>query len=329
MASGSVSRSSERAHIGTWSMKIDAAGSPLATGYSNYIDLDTFAGSLTVGAWLSTANLAGCSAQGLVHFYNDSKVSIGTPLVWVGETAEHVEFKLFSHTLERAQLPAGCRYVRLQFLMNGSPGLTFGDVWIDGVQAVPGDRLPAWTPNLLTEHATLDDIPDGAGFGRVTTAALGAGGTIDLASAGIENRGALAVKDTVASKDIDKSGVEQVNIAPAAVGADQLATSAVTAAKIATSAVSWAKLASSTASLTRVSGGILTGSGSTATLPAGKTLDGQAGVVKLKTFSSMPTAQQVVDGEWFAVTSGGSMGLYVRNGTAAMNGAGDVVGFSL
>lgn len=85
---------------------------------------------------------------------------------------------------------------------------------------------------------------------------------------------------------------------------------------------------SNAGSLTKVSGGILTGSGSAATLPAGKTFNASAGKTLLRTFTSMPQVGSVDDGEWFAVTAGSSMGIYVRTGTVAMNGAGVTSSFS-
>jgi len=186
--------------------------------------------------------------------------------------------------------------------------------------------------------ATLDAMADGTTYGRVRKAALDAAGLIDLAAAGIVNRGALALLNTVKSSDIAKDAVTstaildgavvQAKIAALAVGTSQLANTCVTATKIGASAVGSGQLASTAASLTKVSGGILTGSGSTATLPSGKILDATAGTAKLKTFTAMPTVGEVADGEWFAVSAGASKGIYVRSGTVAFNGAGIESSFS-
>jgi len=184
----------------------------------------------------------------------------------------------------------------------------------------------------------LDALADGTTYGRVRKTALDAVGQIDLSSVGIKNRGALALLDKVTDKQIEKDAVistvimdgavTQTKIAALAVGTSQLANTCVTSTKIGSGAVGSGQLASTAASLTKVTGGILTGSGSEATLPSGKTFNATAGATKLKSFTSMPLVSQVVDGEWFAVTTGSSKGIYVRVGTVAVNGAGVESGFS-
>jgi hypothetical protein len=258
--------------------------------------------------------------------------------VWADHKLLDSEFTQYVMQVKKANLPVGTRFIRLRFGITDDTGTATGVAYVDAVQASPGEWLPAWTPSLLVEGTTLDAIADGVTYGRVVKAALDSVGQIDLASGGIKNRGALAVKDTVSGKDIDKATVKtehlvdgaitQEKIAVSAVGGTQLANGSVTSGKLGTNAVGATQLASSTASLTKVSGGILTGSGSTATLPSGKTLDATAGISKLKTFSSMPTIGQVADGEWFAVKGGASQGIYVRSGTVAFNGAGVESGFS-
>jgi hypothetical protein len=181
--------------------------------------------------------------------------------------------------------------VALKFGITGSIGLTFGKMWVDGVQAVPGDNLPGWTPNLLTEHTTLDDISNGVTFGRIKTTALDKLGNLDLASTGVVNRGALALKDTVNNLDLDTDK----------------------------------------RSLKKVSGGMLD-AGSTADtiiLNTGKKLNTQNGRFLPKRFTSMPTVSEVEDGELFIVTEGTRKGIYVRNGSVAMNGAGGEENFSV
>lgn len=186
--------------------------------------------------------------------------------------------------------------------------------------------------------ATLDALADGTTYGRVRKTALDGIGQIDLSASGIKNRGQLALIDKVTDKHIDKDAVIstaildgaviQSKIAASAVGGTQLANGSVTSGKLGSGAVGATQLASSAASLTKVSGGILTGSGSEATLPSGKTFNATAGATKLKSFTSMPLVSQVADGEWFAVTAGAAKGIYVRVGTVAVNGAGVESGFS-
>jgi hypothetical protein len=349
MPTGTITRSTERVFLGGYTMRIEAVGVDLWSGWSNAIDISRFSGALMLSCWISGEAFSGTSSlKAEVHFFNASGTDLGSEVVWAdhGDTAE--AFTQFIAQVKRLDLPAGTAHVRLRFGITDGNGTGLGIGYVDAVQAVPGEWVPAWTPSILTELSTLDDVSDGTVHGRVKVGNL-LSGDINLASASIKNRGALAVLDVVTDKEIannavTKDGIQDsavtnvkiatgavgsTHIATGAVGATQLATGAVTSTKIGSSAVGATQLASSAASLTKVSGGILTGSGNVATLPSGKTFNGVAGIVKLKTFSAMPTMGQVEDGEWFAVTSGAAKGIYVRTGSVAMNGVGDTQDFSL
>ena len=285
MASGTVKQSSERAHIGTYSMKIDAQGNSVHSGLSNSIDMDAFSGDLMLAVWISTAGMMASEARAYVHYYNDSETEIGSPLIWANETNDQPAFKQHLCKLMRNSLPVGTRYIRLKFGVSGTPGITFGDAWFDAVQVVPGDFLPMWTPSTLSELNTLGDIPDDKDFKKLVAGALDANNNLDLASQnGIVNRGALALKDTVAAGD----------------------------------------LASDENSLVKVSGGCLTASATpnTVELEDGKKMKVTRGSFIPKSFSDMPSMGEVDDGELFTVTGGSKKGIYVRTGAVAMDGAG-------
>ena len=285
MAGGTVKQSSERAYIGTYSMKIDAQGSSTYSKASNFIDLDAFPGDLMIAAWISTYNMTGSTARGYIHFYDDSEKEIGSPLIWATETVDQPTFKQHLCKLMRNTLPTGCRYITLKFGVVGSPGMTNGDAWIDGVQAIPGDFLPMWMPSTLSELNTLGDIPDDKDFKKLAAGALDANNNLDLAAQnGIVNRGALALKDTVAAGDLDTDEN----------------------------------------SLIKVSGGCLTASATpdTVELEDGKKMKVTRGSFIPKSFSDMPSMGEVDDGELFTVTGGSKKGIYVRTGAVAMDGAG-------
>lgn len=339
MASGSVTQSTNRVFLGGFTMRIEASGGDFWSGWSNAIDVQHFTTSLMLSCWVSGEAFAGASSlKAEAHFFNALGTDLGSEVVWADHAGTDAEFTQYVTPLKKANLPSGTRFIRLRFGITDGGGTATGVAYVDAVQAAPGEWLPAWTPSLLVEGTTLDAIADGATYGRVLKTALNSVGQIDLASPDIKNRGMLALKDTVSGKEIDKATVKtehlvdgsitQEKIAASAVGGTQIANGAVTSAKIGSSAVGSTQLANSTSSLTRVSGGILTGSGSTATLPSGKTLNASAGAVLLKTFTSMPLVSQVADGEWFAVTAGGSRGIYVRSGATAFNGAGIESSFS-
>ena len=285
MASGTVKQSSERAHIGTYSMKIDAQGGSVYSGMSNFIDMDAFVGDLLVVAWISTSDMSGSTAYGYIHYFNDSEQEIGSPLVWATETNNQPAFKQHLCKLMRSALPVGTRYIRLKFGVSGTPGMTFGDAWFDAVQVVPGDFLPMWMPSTLSELNTLGDIPDDKDFKKLVAGALDKNNNLDLASAnGIVNRGALALKDTVSAGDLDTDED----------------------------------------SLIKVSGGCLTASATpdTVELEDGKKMKVTRGSFIPKSFSDMPSVGEVDDGELFTVTGGSKKGIYVRTGAVAMDGAG-------
>jgi hypothetical protein len=341
MPTGTITRSTERVFLGGYTMRIEAVGVDLWSGWSNAIDVTRFSGSLMLSCWISGEAFSGTSSlKAEVHFFNASGTDLGSEVVWADHDDTAEDFAQIIAQVKREDLPTGTAHVRLRFGITDGNGTGLGIGYVDAVQAVPGEWVPAWTPSILTELSTLDDVSDGATYGRVQKAALSGQGQIDFAApSGIINRGALAILHVVTSKEIAKdavtkdglqdSAVTATKIAAGAVGSTHIATGAVGATQLATSAVTDAKLANSAASLTKVSGGILTGSGSTATLPSGKILNAVAGRVKLKTFSAMPTMGQVEDGEWFAVTSGAAKGIYVRTGSVAMNGVGDTQDFSL
>jgi hypothetical protein len=340
MASGSATQSTSRVFLGGYTMRIEAEGDDFWCGWSNAIDVQHFTTSLMLSCWVSGEAFTGTSSlKAEAHFFSALGTDLGSEVVWADHAALDSEFTQYVMQLKKANLPVGTRFVRLRFGITSGTGQGIGVAYVDAVQAAPGAWLPAWTPSLLAEGTTLDAIADGTTYGRVRKTALDGLGQINFAAAsGIVNRGALALKDTVSSKEIDKDAITSVlivdgavtqsKIAASAVGGTQLANGSVTSGKLGSSAVGATQLASSAASLTKVSGGILTGSGNVATLPSGKTLDASAGISKLKTFSSMPTISQVADGEWFAVKGGASQGIYVRNGTVAFNGAGVESGFS-
>lgn len=202
----------------------------------------------------------------------------------------------------------------------------------DGRCMGPSNSMSATIGHDPAIPASLDSLQDGTTYARIKRIALDGNGRLDLSSTGVVNRGALALVDSVTAGNIAKDAVTanaildgavtQTKIGVSAVGANQLASGAVTSIKIGTGAVGSTQLANSAAGLTKVSGGILTGSGNEVTLPSGKTLNAVAGAVKLKTFASMPTVSQVADGEWFAVSGGSFKGMYVRSGAVAFNGAG-------
>ena len=339
MPAGTITQSTNRVFLGGYTMRIEALGADLWSGWSNAIDVQHFTTSLMLSCWVSGEAFTGAShLKAEVHFFSVLGTDLGSEVLWAEHNGLGTDFTQYVAQVKKVNLVVGTRFVRLRFGITDGAGTATGVAYVDAVQAAPGEWLPAWTPSLLVEGTTLDAIADGAVYGRVSKTALDSVGQIDLASGGIKNRGALATKDSVSSKEIDKDAVTstaildgaviQSKIAASAVGTAQLASSAVTSTKIGTGAVGATQLASSAASLTKVSGGILTGTGSTTTLPSGKTLDATAGVSKLKTFSSMPTIGQVADGEWFAVKGGASQGIYVRNGSVAFNGAGVESGFS-
>ncbi|MFA7331110.1 MAG: hypothetical protein WC326_08560 [Candidatus Delongbacteria bacterium] len=339
MATGSATQSTNRVFLGGFTMRIEAIGADFWCGWSNAIDVQHFATSLMLSCWVSGETFTGAaSLKAEVHFFSVLGTDLGSEVVWADHAGLSADFTQYMAQVKKSAMPAGTRFIRLRFGITDGVGMATGVAYVDAVQAVPGEWLPAWTPSLLVEGTTLDAIADGSTYGRVRKTALDGTGQLDLASTGIKNRGALALKDMVSSKEIDKDAVTsaviqdgaviQTKLGALAVGTSQLANSAVTSTKIGSGAVGATQLASSVSSLTKVSGGILTGSGNVATLPSGKTLNAAAGVVMLKTFTSMPTVSQVIDGEWFAVTMGGSRGIYVRSGTTAFNGAGIESGFS-
>lgn len=339
MAAGSATQSTNRVFLGGYTMRIEAVDADFWCGWSNAIDVQHFTTSLMLSCWVSGEAFTGVSSlKAEAHFFSALGTDLGSEVVWADHAALDSGFTQYVMQVKKTNLPGGTRFIRLRFGITNGAGLGAGVAYVDAVQASPGEWLPAWTPSLLAEGTTLDAIADGVTYGRVVKAALDSVGQIDLASSGIKNRGALATKDSVSSKEIDKDAVTstaivdgaviQSKIAANAVGGTQLANGSVTSGKLGTNAVGATQLASSAASLTKVSGGILTGSGNVATLPSGKTLDATAGISKLKTFSSMPTISQVADGEWFAVKGGASQGIYVRSGTVAFNGAGVESGFS-
>ncbi|MDP2361928.1 MAG: hypothetical protein Q8O14_14460 [bacterium] len=339
---GTVTRTTERFYLGTYCMRIEAVGADMWSGASNAIDVDGFVGGVMLSCWLSASGLVGASSvKAEVHFLDAAKVDLGGPVVWGTLAQDEAGFIQFIHQVKRVDMPVGTRFLTLRFGVVNDIETGEGIGYVDAVQAAPGDALPAWTPSSLTEHSTLDDVPNGTIYGRVLNIALSAG-YVDLSSAGIKNRGALALLDIITSVQLAKNCVVSNNIAAGAVtlgkinaGAvdtaaiadltitgGKLAVGAVGSTQLAASAVGATQLANSVSSLTRVTGGILTASGSTATLPTGKILNASAGKVKLRTFTSMPTMSVVDDGEWFAVTAGLQMGIYVRVGTTAMNGSG-------
>jgi hypothetical protein len=335
MPTGTITRSTERVFLGGYTMRIEAVGVDLWSGWSNAIDFQRFTGSLMLSCWISGEIFAGNSSlKAEAHFFNSSGVDLGSAVVWADHTDTATDFTQVIAQVKRADLPAGTSHVKLRFGIADGTGTGVGIGYVDAVQAVPGEWVPAWTPSILTELSTLDNVSDGTVYGRLKIGNL-LGGDLNLASASIKNRGALAILDAVTSKEIAKDAVTgaaimdgsvtSTKIGGGAVGSTHIAANAVGATQIATSAITDTKLASSAASLTKVSGGILTASGSTATLPTGKILNATAGKVRLKTFTAMPTQLQVDDGEWFAVTAGASKGIYVRNGAVAMNGAGTEV----
>ncbi len=339
MATGSATQSTNRVFLGGFTMRIEAIGADFWCGWSNAIDVQHFATSLMLSCWVSGETFTGAaSLKAEVHFFSVLGTDLGSEVVWADHAGLGADFTQYMAQVKKSAMPAGTRFVRLRFGITDGAGTATGVTYVDAVQAVPGEWLPAWTPSLLVEGTTLDAIADGSTYGRVRKTALDGTGWIDLASAGIVNRGALALLDTVKASSISKDAVTsthildgsvtQTKLGALAVGTSQLANSCVTATKIGASAVGSGQLASTAASLTKVSGGILTGSGSTATLPSGKILDATAGATKLKTFTSMPTVGQVADGEWFAVSAGASKGIYVRAGTVAFNGAGIESSFS-
>jgi hypothetical protein len=329
---GSVTQSTNRVFLGGYTMRIEASGGDYWSGWSNAILLQRFTGSLMLSGWLSGEAFTGTSSlKAEAHFFNASNVDLGSIVVWAVHTDTATSFTQFLAQVKRADMPVGTSYVKLRFGIADGAGTGAGIGYVDAVQAVPGEWMPAWTPSLMTELSTLDDVLDGAAYKRVKAANL-VGGNIDLASASIQNKGVLATKDTVSSKEIAKDAVTTVaildanvtgaKIALGTIGTTHIATGAVTATQLGTGAVTDVKLLSSVASLTKVTGGILTGSGSTATLPSGKVFNATAGKVKLRSFTAMPTQLQVDDAEWFAVTAGANKGIYVRVGAVAMNGAG-------
>ena len=325
MATGSATQSTNRVFLGGYTMRIEALGADFWCGWSNAIDVQHFATSLMLSCWVSGEAFTGASSlKGEAHFFNALGADLGSAPVWADHADLDLSFKQFVFQVKKADMPAGTRFVRLRFGITDGTGTATGVAYVDAVQAAPGEWLPAWTPSLLVEGTTLDAIADGATYARIKAGNL-SGGDLNLASPSIKNRGALALLDTVGSKQIDKNGVEAANIADGAVSSTKIATGAVGSAQLASGAVGATQLANSVSSLTRVSGGILTASGSTATLPTGKILNATAGKVRLRSFTSMPTQLQVDDGEWFAVTGGATKGIYVRNGAVAMNGAGTEV----
>jgi len=325
MPTGTITRSTERVFLGGYTMRIEAVGVDLWSGWSNAIDFSRFTGSLMLSCWISGEIFAGTSSlKAEAHFFNAAGTDLGSAVVWADHVDTVTTFTQYIAQVKRADLPAGTSHVKLRFGIADGTGTGIGIGFVDAVQAVPGEWVPAWTPSILTELSTLDNVSDGTIYGRVKVGNL-LNGDINLASASIKNRGALAILDAVTSKEIAKDAVTNNGLADGSVSTTKIASSAVGATQLATSAVTDTKIASSAASLTKVSGGILTGSGSTATLPTGKIFNATAGKVRLRSFTSMPTQLQVDDGEWFAVTAGANKGIYVRNGAVAMNGAGTEV----
>ena len=325
MATGSATQSTNRVFLGGYTMRIEAIGEDFWCGWSNAIDLQRFVGALMLSCWISGEAFTGSSSlKAEVHCFNAAGVDLGSAIVWADQAGIEAFFKQFMAQVKREDLPVGTRFLKLRFGISDGVGTGAGIGYVDAVQAVPGDWLPAWTPSLLTEHTTLDEVPNGATYGRIKLGNL-LSGDLNLASSSIKNRGALAILDAVTSKEIAKDAVTTPAILDGNITGLKIAASAVGSTHIAASAVGATQLANSVSSLTKVSGGILTGSGSTATLPTGKILNATAGKVRLRSFTSMPTQLQVDDGEWFAVTGGATKGIYVRNGAVAMNGAGTEV----
>ena len=325
MATGSASQSTNRVFLGGYTMRIEALGADFWCGWSNAIDLQHVATSLMLSCWVSGEAFTGASSlKAEAHYFNSLGADLGSALVWADHADQDPSFKQFVVQVKKADLPAGTRFIRLRFGITDGAGTATGVAYVDAVQAVPGEWLPAWTPSLLVEGTTLDAIADGMTYARIKAGNL-LSGDLNLASPSIKNRGSLALLDSVGSKQIDKNGVDAANLADGAVLSTKIAAGAVGSTQLASSAVGAAQLANSVSSLTRVSGGILTASGSTATLPTGKILNATAGKVRLRSFTSMPTQLQVDDGEWFAVTAGLAKGIYVRVGAVAMNGAGTEV----
>ncbi len=322
MPAGTITQSTNRVFLGGYTMRIEALGADLWSGWSNAIDVQHFTTSLMLSCWVSGEAFTGAShLKAEVHFFSVLGTDLGSEVVWAVHDGTGVDFTQYVTQVKKADLPAGTRFMRLRFGITDGAGTATGVAYVDAVQAAPGEWLPAWTPSLLVEGTTLDAIADGTTYARIKAGNL-SGGDLNLASPSIKNRGALAILNAVTDKEIAKDAVTTAAILDGAVTSTKVGAGAVGATQLAASAVTDTKLASSTASLTKVSGGILTGSGSTATLPSGKIFNATAGKVRLRSFTSMPTQLQVDDGEWFAVTAGATKGIYVRNGTVAMNGAG-------
>jgi hypothetical protein len=325
MATGSATQSTNRVFLGGYTMRIEALGADYWCGWSNAIDVQHFTTSLMLSCWVSGEAFTGVSSlKAEVHFFSVLGTDLGSEIMWAEHDGLGGDFAQVIAQLKKADLPAGTRFIRLRFGITDGAGTATGVAYVDAVQAAPGEWLPAWTPSLLVEGTTLDAIADGATYARIKAGNL-LSGDLNLASASIKNRGALAILDAVTSKEIAKDAVTGAAIMDGSVTSTKIGGGAVGSTQLASSAVGAAQLANSVSSLTRVSGGILTASGSTATLPTGKILNATAGKVRLRSFTSMPTQLQVDDGEWFAVTAGASKGIYVRNGAVAMNGAGTEV----
>jgi hypothetical protein len=330
MAIGSIKKVSENAQIGTYSMKIDAAGNTLYSGYSNQIDVDSFEGNINLSCYYATANMSGSAARCMVHFYNSLGIEIGGPIIWSERTSDQALMKQETYTLLRTSFPVGTRFIALRFGVYGIIGMVFGDMWVDAVQATPGDRLSSWTPFVISENESLDDLKDGKNYARIVAGALDKNNKLDLASTSIVNRGALALLSSVSDRELNSNAVTNAKIALGAVDTNELAAGAVTTAKIEAGAVGNTELASDKHSLDKVSAGVLNGSTTNvASLGSGKTLNTQAGIFKPKTFTSMPSVGQIADEELFVVTAGSAKGIYIRTGATAMNGSGVTEDFNI
>ena len=205
-----ILHSSERAFVGTKSMLIEGGGESVLSGLSNLVDLNQHAGNYIFSAQISTDGLATDSALILLLYFNEDRQQVGDGVVLASIRCNKPAWTLYSAAIKRSAFPTGARYAAVQFGLVGASGMVFGRMFVDAVQLTGGNKVLPFTPAVLTESSTLDDLKDGADYRRVSAKAISADSRI-LAS-GVEGLGALATLNTVGASRLssDSRSLEKV-----------------------------------------------------------------------------------------------------------------------
>lgn len=142
---GDETQSSTEAKFGLYSAKLEATGSNIASGTSNYIDVRGL-DELTVAVWIKITEMTTATFYAQLFYYDSDKSGIGTP--------NHDDIATFNSTQDWTQhsktydpsndFPVGTCFVRLSVSWYNGSDNPDGVAYMDGWQLNLGDQVVAF-----------------------------------------------------------------------------------------------------------------------------------------------------------------------------------------